>query len=57
MSHDASVNVQDQTGATPLHLAAWAGHVGVVETLLHHGPSVPYVNHQVSLYQLKLFTL
>ena len=50
MSHDASVNVQDQTGATPLHLAAWAGHVGVVETLLHHGPSVPYVNHQVSLY-------
>ena len=56
LSHEASVNVQDQKGSTPLHLAAWAGHTDVVDILLDQGPSVPIVNHQVSyqgcIYQI-----
>jgi ankyrin repeat protein len=30
-------NIQDKDGETPLHLAAWDGHLDVVELLLEHG--------------------
>ncbi|KAK7065191.1 Ankyrin repeat and sterile alpha motif domain-containing protein 1B [Halocaridina rubra] len=46
LAHEASTNVQDFEGSTPLHLAAWAGHTEVVRTLLQQGPSIPNVNHQ-----------
>lgn len=50
LAHEASCNVQDGKGSTPLHLAAWAGHTEVVRTLLHQGPSVSNVNHQVTCH-------
>lgn len=51
LSHEASVNVQDNKGSTPLHLAAWAGHDHVIKVLLTQGPSTPHINHQVGLPQ------
>jgi len=30
-------NVKDNEGATPLHNAAWRGHLDVVKLLLEHG--------------------
>jgi len=33
----ANPNIQDKDGYTPLHYAAWKGHLKVVELLLEHG--------------------
>ena len=48
MSHEASVNLADHRGSTPLHLAAWTGSVEVVRTLITHGPGIANVDCVVS---------
>ncbi|KAL1458965.1 hypothetical protein WDU94_010984, partial [Cyamophila willieti] len=42
--NEASVNIVDAKGSSPLHLAAWTGNLDIVRLLLCHGPSVPNVN-------------
>ena len=49
LAHEASTNIVDVKGSSPLHLAAWTGNVDIVRLLLCHGPSVPNVNLVVSL--------
>ncbi|XP_037071264.1 ankyrin repeat and SAM domain-containing protein 1A-like [Pollicipes pollicipes] len=44
MAHEASVNLADHRGSTPLHLAAWTGNVEVVRTLITHGPGIANVD-------------
>lgn len=34
LAHDASCNLPDVRGSSPLHLAAWAGHQDIVKILL-----------------------
>jgi ankyrin repeat protein len=48
MAHEASTNIVDVKGSSPLHLAAWTGNVDIVRLLLCRGPSVPNVNLTVS---------
>jgi ankyrin repeat protein len=48
LDHEASANIVDVKGSTPLHLAAWAGKPEVVDVLLSHGPSIPDVNLMVA---------
>lgn len=47
LSYEASTNIVDTKGSSPLHLAAWTGNLDIVRTLLCHGPSVPNVNLMV----------
>ena len=49
LAHEASTNILDVKGSSPLHLAAWTGNVDIVRLLLCHGPSVPNVNLTVSI--------
>lgn len=49
LTHEASTNIVDGKGSSPLHLAAWTGNVDIVRLLLCHGPSVPNVNLLVSV--------
>jgi ankyrin repeat protein len=51
LAHEASTNILDVKGSSPLHLAAWTGNVDIVRLLLCHGPSVPNVNLTVSTAQ------
>jgi ankyrin repeat protein len=52
LAHEASVNIVDSKGSSPLHLAAWSGNEDVVRLLLCRGPSVPKVNLTVSIYAI-----
>lgn len=47
LTNEASANIVDVKGSSPLHLAAWSGNVDVVRMLLCHGPSIPNVNLMV----------
>lgn len=47
LEHDASPNIVDSKGSSPLHLAAWSGNVDIVRLLLS-GPSICNVNLTVS---------
>ncbi len=40
----ALVHVRDRDGSTPLHCAAWKGHVAVVRLLLDHGADINATN-------------
>jgi Ankyrin repeats (3 copies) len=40
LAHGADINVQNQTGLAPLHLASFNGALGVVRLLLEHGADV-----------------
>lgn len=40
ISYDASINVKDQYGYTPLHIAALKGYSQCVETLIYYGADV-----------------
>jgi ankyrin repeat protein len=40
----ALLNARDKDGSTPLHCAAWKGHVAVVEVLLDAGANINDVN-------------
>lgn len=44
LQFEASTNVIDAKGSSPLHLAAWAGDAEIVRLILTQGPSVPNVN-------------
>lgn len=48
LQYEASTNVVDAKGSSPLHLAAWAGDAEIVRLILSQGPSVPKVNLAVS---------
>lgn len=47
LTNEASANIVDVKGSSPLHLAAWSGNVDIVRMLLCHGPSIPNVNLMV----------
>lgn len=47
LAHDLNVNVENGHGQTPLHMAAWAGHLEIIKLLLAH-PDID-VNKQNSL--------
>lgn len=49
LEHDASPNIVDSKGSSPLHLAAWSGNVDIVRLLLS-GPSICNVNLTVTTY-------
>lgn len=44
LQHEASTNIVDAKGSSPLHLAAWSGNSEIVRLILTQGPSVPNVN-------------
>lgn len=50
LQYEASTNVVDAKGSSPLHLAAWAGDAEIVRLILTQGPSVPKVNLTVSKF-------
>lgn len=56
LQYEASTNVVDAKGSSPLHLAAWAGDAEIVRLILTQGPSVPKVNLTVSKFILFLFS-
>ena len=47
LEHEASVNIVDSKGSSPLHLAAWSGNADIARSLLK-GSSVCNVNLTVS---------
>lgn len=47
LEYDASPNIVDSKGSSPLHLAAWSGNVDIVRLLLT-GPAICNVNLLVS---------
>ena len=49
LEHEASPNITDSKGSSPLHLAAWAGHADIVRVLLTAGVRVTQINLKVSL--------
>jgi ankyrin repeat protein len=49
LEHEASPNIVDSKGSSPLHLAAWAGHSDIVRLLLTTGVRVTQINLKVSL--------
>ena len=48
LEHEASPNIVDSKGSSPLHLAAWAGHSDIVRLLLTTGIRVTQINLRVS---------
>lgn len=48
LQHDASTNIIDVKGSSPLHLAAWSGNIEIVRLLLS-GPSICNVNLTVRI--------
>ena len=44
LQHEASKNIVDAKGSSPLHLAAWSGNSDIVRLILTQGPSIPNVN-------------
>lgn len=44
LRHGASMSVEDTKGDTPLHLAAWAGNVEALGSLLAHGADVDWLS-------------
>ena len=49
LEHEASPNIVDSKGSSPLHLAAWAGHSDIVRLLLTTGVRVTQIDLRVSL--------
>ena len=49
LEHEASPNIVDSKGSSPLHLAAWAGHSDIVRLLLTTGVRVTQINLKVRL--------
>ena len=52
--NEASTNIVDVKGSSPLHLAAWSGNVDIVRMLLCHGPSIPNVNLMVCVHDVRI---
>lgn len=48
LEHEASPNIVDSKGSSPLHLAAWAGHSDIVRLLLTSGVRVTQIDLRVS---------
>ncbi|KAJ2969711.1 hypothetical protein NUW58_g9916 [Xylaria curta] len=46
LTHDASINVTDSIGRTPLHIACRFASISVVSALVHHGAGVGLVDSQ-----------
>lgn len=40
LRHGAEINAQDYNGNTPLHLAAWKGHISIVKLFLREGADI-----------------
>jgi len=57
LQYEASTNVVDAKGSSPLHLAAWAGDAEIVRLILSQGPSVPKVNLAVSSLNVNLMQI
>ena len=55
LSYEASCNSTDDKGSSALHLAAWAGHDFILQTLLTQGPSVANVNLTVRISAIVKF--
>ncbi|PVD33495.1 hypothetical protein C0Q70_04751, partial [Pomacea canaliculata] len=50
--NNSDINKKDREGNTALHLAALAGNMGFVKTLLHHGARADVVNDEQKTYDL-----
>ena len=48
LKHQASPNIVDRKGSSPLHLAAWAAHIDIVYILLTTGIGETQINLRVS---------
>ena len=48
----ANAEVQDNDGGTPMHRAAWGGHVGAIELLRKHTTSPAIPAHLPSIERL-----
>lgn len=57
LEHEASPNIVDSKGSSPLHLAAWAGHSDIVRLLLTTGVRVTQINLKVRLSLISLIFL
>jgi len=44
LRHNASTTLEDSKGDTPLHLAAWSGHVEALAALLAHGADIDWLS-------------
>ena len=45
ISNGANIEIKDNNGATPLHIASGEGHLKILEILISHGSCIFYQNY------------